>query len=1005
MSKRLAWLAAAGVTVAAAAAGFWIIHEPHKTGLLLGEAREAEHGRPPVDGDYWAIRVGYGGDPQHLRFEPTWLLDAAKQDKKVASAVPAGRKTYQRSADKALALDPNAFTLLGPMPLRGEGFGANSAAGRTNVIVSDPDNPAVAWLGSDGGGVWKTTNCCTAATTWTVKTDFPAIASMAIGDITMDPSDHNVLYAGTGDLRYGSFSFGAAGVLKSTDKGETWSLLGADVFNPFYGPSAGGFPQYQAIGKVVVDPNQSNNVIVGTKTGVYFSYDAGSNWTGPCYTNNFAMGPTMQRQDTTGLLAVNRSGTTYLYAGIGTRGLPTPVQPDLVNNGANGVYRANMPASGCPAVADWTLLSSGFPAGTGNGAPNTSRGRLELAVAPSDPMTLYAMFTNVSTRGILGIYKTTNGGDAWAPTGAPGNPGSQMWYDAGLTVSPTDPNVLFVSTVDLFRSSDGGANYVNLTDAYGGGPVHPDNHARAIVGGNANKVLNGNDGGIYYVDNALTATGSGNANWIPLNDTLPTIEVYHGDITANFATSSNAGVNAGFQDNGSATAVFSGAPGPQAWNSTYGGDGIVSRIEPVLGQRWYYSSQNGDVVVSTNGPNGYDANASGGWGGDVLSFIFPFDIYRYGALNAAGSGCTSANGCTHLIAGSNRVWETTTGGVNGSGWAAKTANLTKNNLILGGDNRSFINNLHYAISDPTVAIVATNDGNVQYVFGLGGAGAATPVNVTGSNTVLPNRPMLDAATDPLNPLVGYAAVGGFTQNTPATPGHVLQVTCTAQCAAFNWVDKSGNLPDIPANAVIANPNIPKQVFVGMDWGLYYTNDITAATPVWQRFEGLPHVMVWSFSIDRGFTTLAAFTRSRGAWAWPLPVSQGGTGADLAVTITPPVSAGPGLQLNYTITLTNNGPDPATNVQLASPTPVGLTFKTNSGDCTTGFPCLFRGIPSGATRTVTSSACVARSYISPDPVPFTASVSSDTPDPTPGNNTASVGSPLVLSLFADGFDCL
>ena len=108
-----------------------------------------------------------------------------------------------------------------------------------------------------------------------VKTDFPEIASMAIGDITIDPNNHDVIYAGTGDLRYGSFSFGAAGVLKSTDKGETWSLLGEDVFTPLYGPSAGGFPQYQAIGKVVVDPNNSNNVIVGTKTGIYFSYDAG----------------------------------------------------------------------------------------------------------------------------------------------------------------------------------------------------------------------------------------------------------------------------------------------------------------------------------------------------------------------------------------------------------------------------------------------------------------------------------------------------------------------------------------------------------------------------------------------------------------------------------------------------------------------------------------------------------------------------------------------------------
>ncbi|MEO7432095.1 MAG: DUF11 domain-containing protein [Dokdonella sp.] len=973
-------------------------------GYEVGEENERENGRPPVEGDYWAVRLAYGGDPQHLRFEPTWMLESARQDRAIAEAVPTGRRSYVRSAETALALDPDAFTLLGPMPLRGEGFGADSAAGRTNVIVSDPDDPAIAYLGSDGGGVWKTTNCCSAATTWTVKTDFPEIASMAIGDLTVDPQNHNVLYAGTGDLRYGSFSFGAAGILKSMDKGETWSVLGQDVFNPLYGPSTNGFPQYQSIGKVVVDPNDSDNVIVGTKTGVFFSYDAGGTWDGPCFTNAFSTSTTAQRQDMTGLLAVNRSGSTVLYAAVGTRGLPTPVQPDLANNGANGVYRANMPSSGCPAVADWTLLTNGFPAGTGSGAPNTSRGRLEIAVAPTNPLILYAMFTDVTTRGILGIYKTLDGGDTWASIGAPGSPGSQMWYDAGITVSPTDPNVFFVSTVDLFRSTNGGTSYTNMTDAYSGGPVHPDNHARAFVGGDPQKLLNGNDGGIYFVDNAISATGSGNANWIPLNDTLPTIEVYHGDITANFATAATSGVNAGFQDNGSATAVFNGTPAATSWNATNGGDGIVSRIEPVLGQRWYYSSQNGNLTVSTNGPNNPEASASGAWSGDVLSFVFPFDIYRYGALDVAGSGCTSAQGCTHLIAGSNRVWETTTGGVSGSGWAAKTGNVTKNNLILGGDNRSFINNIHYSVSDPTVAILATNDGNVQYVFGLGAAGAATAVNVTGSNAVLPNRPMLDATTDPLNPLIGYAAVGGFAQNTPSRPGHVFQVTCSAQCASFSWLDKTGNLPDIPANAIIANPNIPKQVFVGMDWGLYYTDDISVPTPVWQRFEGLPHVMVWSFTIDRGFTTLAAFTRSRGVWAWPLPVSQGG-GADLAVTITPPDRVTPGLEMHYSITVTNNGSDAAVNVQLASPTPAGLTFGSNTGDCTTAFPCVLGTLAAGETRNVTTSACVSRTYTLPAPVPLTASVDSDTTDPVPGNNSASASAPLVLSVFADGFDCL
>jgi hypothetical protein len=121
--------------------------------------------------------------------------------------------------------------------------------------------------------------------------------------------------------------------------------------------------------------------------------------------------------------------------------------------------------------------------------------------------------------------------------------------------------------------------------------------------------------------------------------------------------------------------------------------------------------------------------------------------------------------------------------------------------------------------------------------------------------------------------VGYASIGGFNANTPSTPGHLFQVTCAASCASFTWVDKTGNLPDIPADSVIVNPKWPQQVFVGTDFGLYFTDDITAASPSWQRFEnGLPHAMIWDMSIDRGSTTLAVWTRSRGAWVWPLPAA-------------------------------------------------------------------------------------------------------------------------------------
>ncbi|MEY2541012.1 MAG: hypothetical protein QOI22_614, partial [Verrucomicrobiota bacterium] len=99
----------------------------------------------------------------------------------------------------------------------------------------------------------------------------------------------------------------------------------------------------------------------------------------------------------------------------------------------------------------------------------------------------------------------------------------------------------------------------------------------------------------------------------------------------------------------------------------------------------------------------------------------------------------------------------------------------------------------------------------------------------------------------------------------------FQVTCAATCGSFTWLDKTGNLPDIPADSVIVNPRFPQQVFAGPDWGVYYTNDITVASPVWYRFEnGLPHAMVWDMQIDRGSTTLSVWTRSRGAYVWPLP---------------------------------------------------------------------------------------------------------------------------------------
>lgn len=831
-------------------------------------------------GDYFFHRVSYPTG----QFDGRWYLEAKAQDEQVQRAVPAGEVTYDRATSQSpLALDPGKFTSLGPKPLQSDGcincYNYGLVAGRTNVMVIDPVEPNIAYLGSDGGGVWKTTNCCTAATTWTSVTDDRLLSTIAIGDLTIDPNNHAVVYAGTGDLRFGSFSFGSAGVLKSSDHGATWEVLGADVFNGVYTQPSGVFPQYQAIGKVRVDPNNSNNLAVGTKTGLFFSYDAGANWTGPCVTNAHST----QRQDVTGLLTRDDGATTLLYAFVGARGFNTPVQPNLNLNGANGAYRAAWPASGCPA--SWDLLSrpdNGWPADTSSGTPYSALnvgnqlGRLDVAMAPSNPDVIYVQVQAINAGsgtqrgGQLGVWRTTDGGATWqqrsSPTGLTGCSGdyNQNWYDQGVTVDPNNPDVVYMSTVDIFRSTNGGTTFTNLTCGYAGEEtVHVDHHALAYVPGSSSTLIAGSDGGAYVTQNA-DAANPASVTFNQLNNSLSTLEFYAGDITGNFANAAQPGINGGMQDNGSAVYVWNaGNPTEAIWQVRRGGDGMFARIDGVLGQRYYQESQNGSMGVSTTGAYGAQVAAGGAWTADRLSFIFPYEIQK--------NGCPGT-GCTHMIAGSYRVYESVNGAIGATAaarWHVNSPDLTKNTLA----ERSFINQLNYAWSDVTRAIVGTNDGNVQMGFNLGQgtANTATWVNVTGSNTVLPNRPILDVYQDTADPLIGYAAVGGFDQNTPTTPGHVFQVTCTANCASFTWLDKSGNLPNIPVNSIMVNPNYRQQVFAGSDWGLYYTNDIDAATPVWYRFQaGLPNVMIWDMTIDTGATTLALWTRSRGAYAWPLP---------------------------------------------------------------------------------------------------------------------------------------
>jgi hypothetical protein len=147
-------------------------------------------------------------------------------------------------------LDPVNWTALGPGPI---GSGAGADSGRLAALAAHPTDPNTIYVAAAGGGVWKTTN---GGTNWTPLTDNQG--SLFMGAIALAPSNPNIVYAGEGEANLGPSKllfnrdniYSGQGVLKSTDAGATWTLLGNSVFNR------------RTISKIVVDPTNADTVYV-----------------------------------------------------------------------------------------------------------------------------------------------------------------------------------------------------------------------------------------------------------------------------------------------------------------------------------------------------------------------------------------------------------------------------------------------------------------------------------------------------------------------------------------------------------------------------------------------------------------------------------------------------------------------------------------------------------------------------------------------------------------------
>ena len=379
--------------------------------------------------------------------------------------------------------EPGMWYSLGPKPIVWEYWSGNDdASGRVVSIAIDPTDSQTVYIASASGGIWKTVD---GGNLWVPLTDELSILNH--GAIALDPTDPDIVYAGTGE--YTTLSTGD-GLFRSTDGGLFWDRIAttSDV-----GATCSG---------IAVDPNETEVIHVTGDLGYCRTLDNGDNWY------------TMLSGARCSSLALNKTHPMTLYVG----------------RHYDGVYRST------DGGDTWTRLS--------NGLPSSNVSRVLVAVADSNPDVVYASI--LGTDGHLeGLYRSADGGDSWtAKPNTPDYPYPQGSYDMFMQVDPTNANTVYCGGVfpsyaeaGVIKSTDGGNSWTDISVGSDSSQLHPDQHAIAFAPDGT--VWVGNDGGVWK------STNAGNT-WINCNATLNVTQNY--EIALH--PSNPARLMGGTQDNG-----------------------------------------------------------------------------------------------------------------------------------------------------------------------------------------------------------------------------------------------------------------------------------------------------------------------------------------------------------------------------------------------------------------------------------------------------------------------
>ncbi len=563
--------------------------------------------------------------------------------------VPKGRlvEAYQQRQERLqnLANRATAFTWTerGPNsdvtgPSNGNTRPGNGiTSGRVRAIWEDLGDVTrkTVWVGGIDGGLWKTTDITATPATWTPINDF--FGNLAVGSITQDPTDVNIMYFGTGEKAINADAVRGAGLWISTDHGINWAPM----------------PGTQNLWNV-------SKVLCDASGNLYVSCNSISNNQG------------VQRY----------TKATGTWANITPAGLD-PRVPDMEISSTGrlhivcGYYNTAAASSGYRYTDNpATVTSASWTSSTTQ--PFTAQYNVELAVSGN---TVFALPSN-SAWGVTTIYKSTNGGASWAATGTtPAFTSGQAWYCMAAAIDPNNANNVIVGSLDCYRTTNGGTSWSKISEWVGttGQYVHADQ--QIITWNSNNQVLVGCDGGVHLSSN-------GGTTFVDKNTGLRIKQFYSVAINP---TSTNYFL-AGAQDNG-VHQLNSAGMGSSV--EVTGGDGAFVHIDQNQPQyQWGSYVYNQYRRSTTSGSSWSSVNYSSSAG----RFINPTDyddvnniMYCSGAANTFVRWSNPQTGSTFSAVSMTGLSSTTVS-------AVKVSPYTNHTVYFGGGGSGLLPRLIKATS-------------------------------------------------------------------------------------------------------------------------------------------------------------------------------------------------------------------------------------------------------------------------------------------------------------------